>query len=112
MKPGFFIGGCRQQIGDEYVAIFYHIESMKKVSDDIQINPERVHHRLEALAEIGSLKNGGVQRLALTDEDARARSLLVEWLEGAGAEVKTDRMGNIFGMRKGRQELPAVLTGR
>ena len=48
----------------------------------------------------------------LSDEDKRARDLLVSWLEEIGAQVTVDEMGNIFGRRPGKDDaLPPVMTG-
>jgi N-carbamoyl-L-amino-acid hydrolase len=64
------------------------------------------------MATIGATPAGGVQRLTLTDEDKRARDLLVRWFEEIGCEVTVDQMGNIFGRRRGRNnELPPVMSG-
>jgi N-carbamoyl-L-amino-acid hydrolase len=64
------------------------------------------------MARIGATAGGGVQRLALSDEDRRARDLLVEWLEELELEVAIDAMGNIFGRRAGREEaLAPVMSG-
>ena len=95
------------------MGIFYHIQVMKtyELPENLQVNADRIHSRLKALAQIGALENGGVQRLALTDDDARARRLLMEWLEAAGTEVRIDRIGNVFGIRKGSEDGPAVLAG-
>jgi N-carbamoyl-L-amino-acid hydrolase len=64
------------------------------------------------MAVIGRTPGGGVQRLALSDEDRQARALFVRWLEDLGLAVSIDRMGNIFGLRPGRNPaLPPVMTG-
>ena len=51
------------------------------------------------MAEIGGTPAGGMHRLALSDDDRRARDLLVSWLEEVGAQVEVDEMGSIFGRR-------------
>jgi N-carbamoyl-L-amino-acid hydrolase len=64
------------------------------------------------MAKIGATPGGGVQRLALTDEDRTARDRFVEWLEMLDARITVDEMGNIFGRRAGeRDELAPVVTG-
>ena len=53
-----------------------------------------------------------MHRLTLSDDDRRARDLLVSWLEEVGAQVEVDEMGSIFGRRPGRDAaLPPVMTG-
>ncbi len=64
------------------------------------------------MAEIGATPLGGVQRLALTDEDKQARDLLVSWFGELGLTTTVDEMGNIFGRRAGREDgLAPVITG-
>jgi N-carbamoyl-L-amino-acid hydrolase len=64
------------------------------------------------LARIGATPKGGVRRLALTDLDRQGRDLIVSWLRDAGAIVEIDGAGNIFAVRRGRNDgAPVVLTG-
>jgi len=64
------------------------------------------------LAEIGATPKGGVRRLALTDLDRQGRDLVVGWLREAGASVDVDGAGNVFAVRRGRNDAAAVvLTG-
>ncbi len=78
----------------------------------IRINPGRLRNTLEKMAEIGGTPGGGVQRLALSDEDKQARDLFIRWLREAEMEVKVDEMGNIFGLRPGKDvSLPPVMSG-
>jgi N-carbamoyl-L-amino-acid hydrolase len=54
----------------------------------------------------------GVRRLSLTDEDAEARHLVISWMREAGLEIRVDRIGNVYGLRKGQDpSLPCVLMG-
>ncbi len=78
---------------------------------EIRINGKRLVDRLERLAEIGRREDGSCQRLALTDEDKQGRDLIVSWMHELGLEVRVDRIGNIFGIRKGRDDIPAIMTG-
>jgi N-carbamoyl-L-amino-acid hydrolase len=81
-------------------------------SEDLRINGERLRQSLEEMARIGATPGSGVQRLALSDEDKRARDLLVKWLEELELEITVDAMGNIFGRRPGREDdLAPVLSG-
>src|SRR5210317_2250591 len=72
--------------------------------EDLRINGERLRQSLEEMATIGATPGGGVQRLALSDEDKRARDLLVKWLGELELELTVDAMGNIFGRRPGRED--------
>jgi len=78
----------------------------------LQVNGKRLQESLETMAKIGATPGGGVQRLALSDEDKQARDLFVQWLREIECEVTIDEMGNIFGRRPGKnRDLPAVMSG-
>lgn len=79
---------------------------------NLRINGARLQSSLEEMAKIGATPGGGVQRLALSDEDKRARDLFVRWLKEIDLEVQVDEMGNIFGRRAGKSnDLPPVMSG-
>src|SRR5919109_3321851 len=75
------------------------------------INRERLIDRLAAFNRIGALPGGGNCRLALSDEDRAGRDLLVRWMGDLGLAVTIDAIGNIFGVRRGREDLPPVMFG-
>ena len=78
----------------------------------LRVNGDRLRASLEAMAQIGSTPGGGVQRLALSDEDKQARDLFVTWMKELDLEITIDEMGNIFGKRPGRNnDLPPVMSG-
>jgi N-carbamoyl-L-amino-acid hydrolase len=66
---------------------------------------------LDALARIGAIEGGGYARLALSDEDKAGRDLVVGWMKEMGLEVRIDAIGNVVGLRAGREKLPPVMTG-
>ena len=72
--------------------------------DGLRVNARRLQRSLESLARIGATADGGVDRLALTDADRQARDALVAWLDRLGLRITIDDMGNIFGLRAGRDE--------
>ena len=78
---------------------------------DLRINGHRLIRDIEALAKVGAREDGSCCRLALTDEDRMGRDLVVSWMHGLGVEVWIDRVGNIFGLRRGTEDLPPVMTG-
>lgn len=78
---------------------------------NLKIDAGRLMSRIDALAEVGRTAEGGVHRLALSDDDRIARDRVVDWMRGAGLEVEIDRIGNIIGMRPGTEALPPVMTG-
>ena len=67
----------------------------------IEIDSARLNKRIQDIAAIGSTLNGGSNRQALTDEDAEARNLFINWCENSACEVRVDSMGNIFARRSG-----------
>lgn len=75
------------------------------------VNTERLWDSLMAMAEIGRTPAGGVRRLALSDEDRRARDVLAQWLRDAGCAVRVDDLGNIYGRRAGLERGAPVVCG-
>jgi N-carbamoyl-L-amino-acid hydrolase len=77
----------------------------------MRINRARLEQSIQALGRIGETPRGGLTRLALSDEDRRARDQMVAWMREAGLRVSIDQMGNIFGQREGAAALPPVMMG-
>lgn len=77
----------------------------------LRINRTRMMARLDELAAIGAIDDGGCCRLALTDEDRAGRDLVSDWMRSLGMQVRVDAIGNIVGQRAGRYDLPPVMTG-
>jgi beta-ureidopropionase / N-carbamoyl-L-amino-acid hydrolase len=77
----------------------------------MRINRARLAESMDALGRIGETPRGGLNRVALTDDDRRGRDLLVRWMKEAGLTVTVDRMGNIFGLRPGTEARPPVFMG-
>lgn len=75
------------------------------------IKIDRLLGRIAELGRIGALPGGGVCRLALTAEDREGRDLLAHWMRELGLEVSVDRIGNIFGVRRGRLDVAPVMVG-
>jgi len=81
-----------------------------------QIDGQRLWESLSRLGEVGAYRDErtglvGVNRLALTDADAQGRRIVKRWFEEAGLAVRVDRIGNVYGRRKGRRDLPPVMSG-
>lgn len=66
------------------------------------MNKERFLKDFRCLAEFGKLENGGVTRLAFSDEDIAARNYLIKAMEDANLLVSIDGFGNIRGTRPGK----------
>ena len=77
----------------------------------LRLNERRLLGALDELASIGAIEGGGCARLALTDEDKAGRDLVVGWMKAAGLEVRIDAIGNVIGLRAGREKLDPVMTG-
>ena len=76
------------------------------------VDEARLWRRHMALAEIGATEKGGVDRQALSEEEARARALLAEWAAELGYGVWVDTISNLFFRREGTDPtLAPVLTG-
>jgi beta-ureidopropionase / N-carbamoyl-L-amino-acid hydrolase len=76
-----------------------------------RIDLDRLLGRLDAFNRIGALPGGGNCRLALSEEDRAGRDLLVRWMRELGLTVTIDAIGNIFGVRGTRENLPPVMFG-
>ncbi len=77
----------------------------------LHVDDRRLLGALDELASIGAIEGGGCARLALTDEDRLGRDLVVGWMKAAGLDVRIDAIGNVIGLRAGRENLPPVMTG-
>ncbi len=77
----------------------------------VKVSESHLLGNLQALAQIGAIDGGGNARLALTDEDKAGRDLVAGWMKELGLEVRIDAIGNVIGLRAGRENLPPVMTG-
>lgn len=76
------------------------------------VNGDRLWQHHCDIAAIGATGRGGVNRQALTQKDAEARSLLLSWATKRGFSASIDPIGNLFIRRKGVLiDAPAVLAG-
>jgi len=77
----------------------------------MQVNEKRLQKDFESIAQFGALENGGVTRLAFSEEDLKAREYLIQEMEAANLKVNVDAFGNIRGRREGQFDLPPVMIG-
>jgi N-carbamoyl-L-amino-acid hydrolase len=78
----------------------------------LSVNGKRLWDSLMELAKIGATQKGGVCRLALSDLDKQGRDLVVGWGKAAGMTITTDKIGNVFMRRAGRNNaLPPIMCG-
>ena len=82
-----------------------------KSGTNLRIDIDRLMGRIEALGSVGALPGGGVCRLALSDADRDGRDLVVSWMKGLGLAVSIDHIGNVVGVRAGREAGAPVMTG-
>lgn len=76
------------------------------------VDARRLWQRHVDMGRIGATPKGGVNRQALSPEDARARALLASWAQGRGFGVFNDAIGNLFIRRAGADAAARpVLTG-
>ena len=81
-------------------------------SAGLRIDSSRLIERLDRLAEFGATPEGGVNRVAFSDQDIASRIYLRSLMEQAGLDVRIDAAGNMIGRREGRDpSLPAVVCG-
>ncbi|KAH8694053.1 hypothetical protein BGW36DRAFT_301520 [Talaromyces proteolyticus] len=78
----------------------------------LAVNRQRLWDTLHYTAQWGDSKDGGVRRLALTEEDKAVREWFVQEAQKYGATVKVDEMGNLFAIRPGQNnDLPPIGIG-
>ena len=79
---------------------------------ELRTNQQRLWDAHMEMAVFGATPKGGMGRLALTDDDKKARDLFVDWSKQADCDVRIDAVGNIFARRKGTDPAAApVMTG-
>jgi beta-ureidopropionase / N-carbamoyl-L-amino-acid hydrolase len=84
--------------------------SNTRASDHVR--EDRLWQRHMEMARLGATPKGGVNRQALSAEDAAARKLLGGWAAARGYDVFTDPIGNLFVKRPGTDpEAAPVLSG-
>lgn len=77
----------------------------------ISCSKERLQDKIETFSKFGDTGTGGITRLSLSKEALEARAEFVNRCKKLGLEVKTDDMANIYAIRKGEEDLPAIVMG-
>jgi N-carbamoyl-L-amino-acid hydrolase len=75
--------------------------AVRPPQSDLRINADRISAHLAALAEFGKNPEGGVSRVAYSDADKAARTVVMDWMRAAKLEPSVDFAGNIIGRRAG-----------
>lgn len=76
-------------------------QSVPSPTADLRIDAERLNSWLRDLGQIGSTGDGGVERLAYSEDDIAARTYVLELMRTAGLETEIDAAGNLIGRRAG-----------
>src|SRR5579864_5028856 len=85
---------------------------MPLMASSAAVKEDRLWRRHAEMAKLGGTPKGGVNRQALSAEDAAARNLLAAWAGQRGFAVFTDAIGNLFVRREGSDASAApVMSG-
>jgi N-carbamoyl-L-amino-acid hydrolase len=88
----------------------YAVSSM--VIPNLKVNGERLRADFDELSQIGATPDGGVDRLALSAEDLRARSWFADRIEEAGLQVRDDDAANLSGvLRSSNPDAKTLMIG-
>jgi len=86
--------------------------SVSAAEETLHISAPRLERLLLGLSAFGKNPEGGVSRLAFSEEDRAARAWVLEKMKGAGLEVWVDPAANIHARRAGSDpSLPVILFG-
>jgi N-carbamoyl-L-amino-acid hydrolase len=81
-------------------------------TQSLRVNPKRLEHRIEKLAEYGKTPEGGVNRVAFSEKDIQSRDYVISLMKEAGLKIRIDEAGNIIGRIEGKDSsLPAIAFG-
>ncbi len=84
----------------------------RSLSAAAAVRKDRLWTRHVAMARIGAIAGNGVNRPCLSQEDIRARALLIAWAEARGYRAAVDDIANLFIHRPGVSiDAPPVLVG-
>jgi len=68
-----------------------------------RITAERLLAHIDQLRAVGATPNGGVSRLAFSQEDIKGREFVAALMREAGLDVTVDAAANLIGTRPGRR---------
>jgi beta-ureidopropionase / N-carbamoyl-L-amino-acid hydrolase len=78
----------------------------------VAVDESRLWQRHMEMARFGATAKGGVNRQALSPEDAKARAQLIAWATARGFGTAVDAIGNLFVRREGTDKsAKPVMTG-
>jgi beta-ureidopropionase / N-carbamoyl-L-amino-acid hydrolase len=76
-----------------------------------RINGRRLQRWMEDISRFGRRPDGGVDRLAFSDDDIQARAFVRFLMEEAELKVRVDEAGNLLGRSPGQENLPPLMLG-
>jgi len=78
----------------------------------VTLDGKRLLQDLDSLARIGASLDGGVNRIAYTPADQKARRWVESQMRELGLELRTDQAGNSIGVYQGQvAQLPRIALG-
>lgn len=77
----------------------------------LEIDFDRFLSNFEVSSNIGKVKDVGLNRLALTNEDKEIRDFFIEYMKNIGLKVRVDDIGNVYGRKEGIEDASPVLIG-
>jgi len=81
--------------------VFSHVFADAYQTRSLRVNSTRLEQRIEKLAGYGKTSEGGVNRVAFSEEDIQSRTYILSLMEKAGLKTRIDEAGNIIGRREG-----------
>src|SRR5436190_20319238 len=92
--------------------LFVSLAVRARTSAQLRVNGPRIVEHLRALSQFGRNPQGGVSRVAYSEEDRKGRDYAMRLMREAGLEVNIDAAGNIVGSRPGSDSsLKPLLLG-
>jgi N-carbamoyl-L-amino-acid hydrolase len=83
------------------ILIYFPAFANPNQTKTLTVNSTRLEQRIEELAEYGKTQEGGVNRVAFSDEDIQSREYIVSLMREAGLKIHIDEAGNIIGRKEG-----------
>ncbi len=77
----------------------------------MKVNLDRLKNNIINVGEIGKDDEGGITRLAFSDEYNQAVDLIVRLFNEQNLQVTIDGIGNVIGRREGKSDLPSIMIG-
>jgi len=70
---------------------------------------KRLEDKILTFSKFGDAGHGGITRFSLSEAALQARKEFIKRMKAAGAEIKTDDMGNIYATVRGSEDIPGIV---